>query len=381
MKLLMTTDTVGGVWTYALDLARALRPHGVEIALATMGAPLSPDQRRDASMLDNVRVHESSFKLEWMQDPWDDVRMSGEWLLDLEQRFDPDVVHLNGYAHGQLPFGAPIVIVAHSCVMSWWRAVKGEAAPAEWNRYRDEVSRGLHDADIVVAPTRAMLDALEENYGPLHTKRVIHNGRDPHLYRPARKEQFILTAGRLWDEAKNVAALQAVAPRVAWPICVAGEEKSPDGAGAQAVKDRGVLALGRLDAPSLAHWFARADIYALPARYEPFGLSALEAAMCGCALVLGDIPSLREVWGDAATFVPPDDHDALRAALQSLIEHPPRRREMAGRAMERAQSYAPQRMADAYAGVYRESIRRRRMVDVDVQIADAFSAVHPFQPM
>ncbi len=32
----------------------------------------------------------------------------------------------------------------------------------------------------------------------------------------------------------------------------------------------------------------------LPARYEPFGLSVLEAALSGCALVLGDIPSLRE---------------------------------------------------------------------------------------
>ncbi len=72
----------------------------------------------------------------------------------------------------------------------------------------------------------------------------------------------------------------------------------------------------------MAGWLGRASIFALPARYEPFGLLPLEAALSGCALVLGDIPSLREVWGDAAWFVPPDDRDALTAAIGSLIASP-----------------------------------------------------------
>jgi hypothetical protein len=60
---------------------------------------------------------------------------------------------------------------------------------------------------------------------------------------------------------------------------------------------RRVRCLGPLEASELAGWMHRAAIYALPARYEPFGLSALEAAQAGCALVLGDLSSLREVWG------------------------------------------------------------------------------------
>ena len=75
------------------------------------------------------------------------------------------------------------------------------------------------------------------------------------------------------------------------------------------------MLLGRLDERRWPSGWPRAAIYALPARYEPFGLSALEAALSGCALVLGDIPSLREVWGDAAVFVPPDDAGGLRDAL------------------------------------------------------------------
>src|SRR4051812_44792716 len=132
MKLLMTTDTVGGVWTYAIELASALQSKGVEIILATMGAPLNADQNAQAHALPNLHIVESNFKLEWMQDPWEDVRAAGRWLLHLEEHFRPDIVHLNGYAHAALPFAAPIVCVAHSCVVSWWQAVKGEAAPPSW---------------------------------------------------------------------------------------------------------------------------------------------------------------------------------------------------------------------------------------------------------
>src|SRR5205814_536573 len=119
MKLLMTSDTIGGVWTYALDLAKALEAFGVEIALATMGSPLSAQQKRDAAQHGNVAVYESSYKLEWMADPWADVAAAGKWLLELEQKTAPDLIHLNGYAHGALPFAAPIVVIAHSCVCSW----------------------------------------------------------------------------------------------------------------------------------------------------------------------------------------------------------------------------------------------------------------------
>src|SRR5690606_3875973 len=122
-------------------------------------------------------------------------------------------------------------------------------------------------------------------------------------------EPFVLTAGRLWDRAKNVAALDAVAPSLPWPVLVAGDDSGPDG---QAEIGRNLRPLGLLAPAELAQWMGRAAVFALPARYEPFGLAVLEAALSGCALVLGDIPTFRELWDDTALFVPPDDHAALR---------------------------------------------------------------------
>jgi len=344
-SVLMTADTVGGVWTYCMTLARALRQHDVSVFLATMGAPVSEDQRRQADALENVTVFESTYRLEWMEEPWEDVQRAGDWLLELEQRIEPDLVHLNGYSHGALEWEHPTLVVGHSCVLSWWKAVKGGEAPESWDRYRREVRRGLAAADSVVAPSRAMAAELRRYYGRLLDVKVIPNASELQAETPAlrRREPVVFAAGRLWDEAKNVAALDAVAGDLEWPVLLAGDGYSP----------RGARLLGRLNAAQMQEHYARAAIYALPARYEPFGLSVLEAALSGCALVLGDIPSLRENWDGAAIFVTPDDHDALRLALRNLIADDETRLEMAARSQARALNFTPERMAEQYLELYR----------------------------
>jgi glycosyltransferase involved in cell wall biosynthesis len=345
----MTVDTVGGVWTYAVELARALRAHDVTITFASMGAPLTREQRAQVDTLPNVRVAESTYRLEWMDSPWEDLQRAGEWLLELEARERPDVVHLNGYAHGALSWSAPVCVVAHSCVLSWWRAVRGEDAPPTWAWYHDAVRRGIEHADLVVAPSAAMLGAIRELYAEPAATQVIPNGRDPVRFSPGVKEPMILTAGRLWDEAKNAASVERIAPGLPWPVYVAGNAASPDG------RAQGFSAahhLGMLDERTLASWMSRAWIYALPARYEPFGLSVLEAALAGCALVLGDIPSLREIWDDTAWYVDPEDHEGLRHTIQQLSRDDPGRTRLAWRARRRACRYAPARMAAAYNEAY-----------------------------
>lgn len=363
LRVLMTTDTVGGVWQYALELCRCLCADGHEVVLAATGADPSPGQRREAGAIAGLELHAMPYRLEWMSQPWDDIARAGEWLLGLADEFRPDIIHLNDYSQGVLPWPAPVLMVGHSCVLSWWRAVRGGQAPAEWSGYHQRVQAGLQAADLVVAPTATMLQSLNEHYGPLPATQVIPNGRAPlEAPRAGTRDPVILTAGRLWDAGKNIQALTAIAARVPWPVCVAGEVRHP-GDGDESLHP-GVRLLGQLSSDELGGWMGRAGIYALPARYEPFGLSALEAAMAGCALVLGDIPSLREVWGDAALYVPPDDHDALASALLGLIDEPGRMQELALRAATRALRYTPDAMARAYQAAYRavvasDPVRRR----------------------
>jgi glycosyltransferase involved in cell wall biosynthesis len=348
-RVLLTTDTVGGVWTYAVELGRSLARRGVEVHLATMGAPMQPHQRLQVTGCRGLTVHEGSWRLEWMQDPWDDVDLAGAWLLGLERQVEPDLVHLNQFAFGDVPFRVPKLVVAHSCVVSWWQEVLGGDPPAGWAEYRRRVGNGLAGADLVAAPTRWMLESLARNYGCSTPALVLPNGRSAAMVRPSPKQAFVFSAGRLWDEGKNLAALDEAAVGLPWPVRVAGSCAHPDG---RVTRPKAVDALGELPPHKVLQQMACAGIYALPARYEPFGLSVLEAALSGCALVLGDIASLRETWGPAAVYVPPGDPAALRQALLALIERPADRERLAAAAMRRASHFTTDTMTAAYLQAY-----------------------------
>jgi glycosyltransferase involved in cell wall biosynthesis len=343
MKILISTEAVGGVLAYTAELAAALQAAGDEVVVATMGPRLRRAQRE---MLPG-RVHESGFGLEWMEEPWDEVAAAGRWLLALEEEERPDVVHLCSYAHGSLPFRAPKVVVAHSCVLSWWRAVHGGEAPAEWDRYREEMDAGLRGADAVVAPTHAMLAEIERDH-ELHptTAGVIHHGCAAAFSAAPEKRPLVLGSGRLGDPARNLAALDAAAAGLRWPAVVAGDLDG--GRGPRHARSAGVS-----ERDALAGLRRQASIYAAPALYEPFGLGILEAARDRCALVLGDIPSLRELWDGAALFVDPRDAGMLHSTLEGLIGDRPLREEMAERAQRRAADYAIGRTATAYRRLYR----------------------------
>lgn len=352
----MTADPIGGVWTYALELCREFGKCDVKVALATMGRHLTEAERAAVRQLKNVELFEGEYKLEWMRDPWDDLDRGGKWLLDIEARTQPSLIHLNEYCHGALGWKVPCLIVGHSCVLSWFEAVRDAPAGDEWNRYKQTVILGLLRADLVTAPSRFILSVLKNKYGPFAAAEPVYNGRRALEFPPAKKEALVLTAGRLWDEAKNISVLRRVAGKISWPIYAAGDPQSPDG---HPIPLNGLIELGKLETAALASWYAGASIFVLPARYEPFGLSALEAALAGCALVLGDIPSLREIWNDAAVFVPPDDADQIAAALAKLIEDSSLRRGAAERARARALTFSAGRMAQGYLGLYQRLLAPR----------------------
>ena len=352
--ILMTADTVGGVWTYAMDLCAELATYGIRVSLATMGEPMRPHQRMQAASIPHLDVYESTFRLEWMEDPWGDVDAAGDWLLELQRRTGADTVHLNGYVHAALPWRVPVVVVAHSCVLSWWRAVKGEDAPDRLQTYRQRVARGVREADAVVAPSAWMLDQVRLHYGLPQPGVVIPNARGP-LFTPAAKRDFVFSCGRIWDQAKNIGCLCGAAPLLKWPVAIAGDLKHPDG-GSLLLSH--VRLLGALEQRQVAEWMAMAGIYALPAHYEPFGLSALEAALSGCALVLGRIGSLQEIWGDSALYVSPDDPGELVAAVNGLVGNAELRKMLSERARRHALTYTTERMAAGYLDAYALAQRR-----------------------
>jgi glycogen(starch) synthase len=360
LRILMTTDTVGGVWSYSIALCNALQSFQVHVYLVTTGAPVQPAQHEDVKRLKNVTVFETDFLLEWMASPWESIDASGEWLLQLEERLQPDLIHLNGYAYGSLGWKAPVVVVAHSDVWSWWLSVKGEWPPAGWNEYFERVRTGIQGADYLIAPSETMLNYVKEIYATATPGQVIYNGRESDTFYPAQKEPALFSMGRLWDEAKNIELLTKAAPLIHHPIRLAGEASF---AGDSCTTEgRNITYLGKLPAQEVAAQLSAASVYVLPAKYEPFGLSVLEAALSGCALVLGNITSLKEIWNDCAVYVDTDDAVALADVINYLMENKEACLHYAQKAIERAATFTTTAMAENYIQVYRNMIKHKKQI-------------------
>jgi glycosyltransferase involved in cell wall biosynthesis len=183
------------------------------------------------------------------------------------------------------------------------------------------------------------------------TGAVIENGIDPAPFSSRAKMPQILSLGRLWDEAKNIQLLDAIAQEVKWPILVAGDAVQPGSRNQSCFAH--VRALGKLSSSEMHDQLSRTPIYAAPALYEPFGLAVLEAALSGCALVLADIASFRELWEGAAALLDPSDSHTWTAELNRLISDEKSRIDLAERSRERAKRYTRSAMCARYYNLYK----------------------------
>jgi glycosyltransferase involved in cell wall biosynthesis len=356
-RLLMTADAVGGVWQYATDLAEALAPHGIETVLALLGPPPSAAQRQRAEAISNLTLIDTGLPLDWMAEGAAPVVRAGEMIAELAAKEAADLVQLNMPTLGaRAHFAMPVVAVTHGCVGTWWQAAKSEPLADDYAWHRAMMRDGLARADFVVAPSAAYGEIVRNTYGLPHVPRAVHNGRVPSQAALAARHDHALTVGRLWDSVKQARLLDAAAAGLAVPFHAAGAAIGPHG---ERIELEHLHSLGELDAEGIGRALAAQPVFVSAATFEPFGLAALEAAQAGCALVLSDIATFRELWDDAALFVPEQTPDAYRRAVERLIGDEAERTRLGNAARARAERYTPTATAEAMARIYRALLAAR----------------------
>src|SRR5690606_31171817 len=122
-------------WTFATGLAQGLAEQGMEVVLATLGPRPDEAQEKAARAIPGLTLEVTDLALEWMDPEGGDRARAARALRALEYRFRPDIVHLNGYREAAVGWFAPVVVTAHSCVGTWWRACRSGAPTAEWRTY------------------------------------------------------------------------------------------------------------------------------------------------------------------------------------------------------------------------------------------------------
>lgn len=351
--ILLTADAVGGVWSYASDLAGGLVREGFRVTVACLGPSPSAGQaealgRQGASLVD------TGLPLDWTARDGAELSAAGAALRALVADAGADLLHLNSPALAMGGrFGVPVVGGCHSCLGSWWQAVHPDSPlPGDFRWRMERLRGGLAACDVLLAPSRDFARRTARLHGL--TPAVLYNGR-----RPAgsadlpmdRRAATALTAGRLWDRGKGLVALDAAAARMRHPVEAAGPLTGPGG---EAVALSHVRALGLLSPDALAARMATARLFVSFAAYEPFGLAVLEAAQAGMALVLADTAVFRELWGGAALFLDPADATGASQAMEALLADPEACARLGAAARERSRRYSVEAMVAGTAALYRQ---------------------------
>lgn len=367
MRVLITTDTVGGVWSYTTTLAHALADRFDSQVLIVAIGPL-PAADQCATLTLGARPAGGSVEFEYLPIPleWEDAdelayESGRQALLQLALGWRAHVLHANEHHLGLIgATGLPVLVVSHSDLCAWHASMDNDPYASVGVAYRQRVIDGLNSAALVVAPSTAVADALNAWYGYSGVVRVIPNGVSPavQVLAPARTIDAMM-ACRLWDPAKNLQCFREAIAGFERGTFIAAGPLSPPGAPPITAEDRLITYPGRLDNAALRTMLARARILVSPARYEPFGLVAVEAALAGCCLLLADIPTYRAIWDRAALYFDPGDATALRTLIHGMLDEPDRRHALGEAARVQAESrFTAERMARAYMRTYQRLVLR-----------------------
>lgn len=375
MRLLLSTDSVGGVWDHTATLSAALSQAGHAVLLACVGEP-SSDQLDQ--LAEDVEIERHSAPLEWMRPPPRELHVTAEWLNALARRWGAEVVHLNQMAYpGLVEFEAPCVVAVHSDVCSWFAEVLYAPVPPEWSAYVGQVRAGLSAADLIVAPSQYQADRVRRYFG--HTAdAVIHNAAEvTRSIGTEKNHPLLISAGRAWDEAKGMMVLERaleILGDAAPAAHLLGAMEGPEG---ERFEARRLICEGLQSRSRVQEWMDRASLYVAPSVYEPFGLAPLEAALHGCALILSDIGSFRELWDGCAEFFPRGSAPALARLIRKLSEDPERSRALGMAAQARARErYAVEIFVERYLALYGSLLGTTRQ---GARVRD--NVLEPFPPL
>lgn len=226
--------------------------------------------------------------------------------------------------------------------------------------------RLLQAADAVIAVSASLAAEYRERGWQLRSPVVIPNGVDLQQFRPgpamSREPGRLLFAGRLVPQKGADLAIRALAslagslPELHLSIAGAGpwEQAYRNLARRLGCPDR-VDWLGWLDPEALAWHYRRCTAFLMPSRYEPFGLSALEAMACGATVIAARAGGLPEFVRDGATGVltPPSDPEALAAAIRKVVCDPVGSDRLGSAAAAYARELGWERVAEDTLTVYR----------------------------
>jgi glycosyltransferase involved in cell wall biosynthesis len=361
-------EAPGGIGRYSAELLRLLPTLDVDVTPFTARHPRADVARAlHAHDLDGLDPVILPLPAAVLYDAWHVLGVAGP-----VRRLAPvDLVHAPSPAVPPTG-GVPLVVTVHDAAP----LVMPEAFTKRGVRFhRQGFAAAAKRARLVIAVSEFSADEVATHTAiPRERIRVVPNGVD----RERADDEAVTKARRIYDiddrpyvfwagtfqPRKNVRVLLDAFTRLDpgfYPhrLVLAGPPGwKPDDADAEVARELGdrVRLLGPVHRHQLFPLFAGADLFAFPSRHEGFGIPVLEAMAQGTPVICSDIPALREVAGDAAVYVAPDDVEAWTDALGVTLADPAALATLADAGSARVSDYSWERCARETAAVYREAL-------------------------
>ena len=227
MRVLVTTDTVTGTWTYTRELVSGLVSQGARVTLVSFGEISPPRTDQWTGLLHGLEYRPTAFRLEWMQEGEADFKDASNYLTGICREQRPDIFHTTQFCFsGTLPVQVPKVVVAQGdsgqlVARCPWARTERIPLDAMVSRHGNSRLAGCRLGGAT--PTQWMQEMLARSYVRPPDTAVVHNGRNPIFFNPyVTKEESIPSIGRLWDAGKQVNLLTQ--QRHAFPVCIVGAD-------------------------------------------------------------------------------------------------------------------------------------------------------------
>ena len=265
----------------------------------------------------------------------------------------PDVFFAGAYT-APLALGVPLALTIHDVSF---------AARPEWFRPREGARRRLltrqaaRAAEVIFTDSVFSRDEIVERLGAARDRiRIIPPGVTARTSSSAAREPLVLFVGSIFHRRRlpsTIAAFAAAtASRPDARLVIAGADRTYPaldlpGLAAEAGAAAKVAISSYVTEEELDSLYARASVFVFLSEYEGFGLTPLEALSAGIPIVVLDTPIAREIYGDAAWYIPrEDDVAAATAAIRTLLDDTAARRRILDRAPAILARYSWDRAAD-----------------------------------
>jgi glycosyltransferase involved in cell wall biosynthesis len=245
-------------------------------------------------------------------------------------RADPPDVFFAGAYTAPLALGVPLAVTIHDVSFAarpdWFR-------PREGARRRLLTRQAARAAEVVFTDSEFSRREIQERLSvPAERIRVIAPGVTRRAPGAGRREPLVLFVGSIFNRRRLpvliTAFAAATAARPETRLVIAGADRSYPpldlaGLAAEAGVGKRVEIRSFVPEDELDSLYGRAAAFVFLSEYEGFGLTPLEALSAGVPIVVLDTPVAREVYGEAAWYVPQDgDVRAATNAIRTLLEDP-----------------------------------------------------------